>query len=354
MKLFITGAAGFLGQAVVTEALRRGHHVHAAVRPATDVTRLPYHGHERLQYARVDLRAKAGLPDSLTGVDAVIHLAAAKSGDYYAQMAGTVVTTENLLDAMTQARVTRLIAISTFSVYEILRRWHWALLDESSPLVKVPEERDDYSRTKLIQEKLIRDHAAAHHFQLTILRPGVIFGKDNLWNGFLGMELSPTTWIRTGAWAKIPLTYVENCAEAILLACENKNAINQTYNVVDDDLPTQRRYGQLIQQRLNPRPRIIPVAWSVMRTLSRSLWLFNKLFLAGRAKVPSIFVPHRLHARAKPLRYSNRKIREQLAWRPRYALIEALDRAVARTTLRKNATAPQPQPTTEDLPRVSA
>src|SRR5688572_22477616 len=99
MKLLVTGASGFLGRSVVAEATRRGHDVRSVVRPQTD------------------LRSRRGLVELFEGIDAVIHLAACKGGDVYAQYAGTVVATENLLWAMSEAKSSaKFIHISSFSV----------------------------------------------------------------------------------------------------------------------------------------------------------------------------------------------------------------------------------------------
>ena len=328
MKLFVTGASGFLGRHVVAESIGRGHDVSALVRPAADVTRLSWADSPKAQIVRMDLRSCRGLAEAMDGVDVVLHLAAAKQGDLYAQLAGTVVATENLLQAILTANVKRLVAISTFSVYDCLRMRCGSLLDESSPIESNPSARDDYAKTKLVQEKLIEDHARAHGLELTVLRPGVIYGKDNLHNASLGVALSDRLWIRTGARARLPLTYVENCAEAVVLAAELRQAVGQVINIVDDDLPTQKQYAAALQERLTPRPRIVPVSWTVTRLTARCAWLTNKLLFGGRAKAPSILVPARLHARGKPLRYSNDKLKETLGWRPRYSMAEALDRSL--------------------------
>ena len=58
---------------------------------------------------RADLRSRNGLIDAVRGVDCVLHLAASKSGDIYAQLGGTVVATENLLWAMEQAGVKSIV-----------------------------------------------------------------------------------------------------------------------------------------------------------------------------------------------------------------------------------------------------
>lgn len=326
MKLFVTGASGFLGQYVVAEALRRGYEVRAVVRPAGDVSELPWADHPRVELARLDLRSKAGLAEALEGVDAVIHAAAAKSGDLYTQFAGTVIATENLIEAMNASGVTRIVGISTFSVYNYLRTWSWSRLDETSPIETDARDRDEYTITKLIQERLLLDQAKTHGWNVTILRPGAIYGKGNTWTARIGLGGESKTWICVGGLTRIPLTYVENCAEAIVLAAEKEEARGEILNIVDDGPPTQARYAWEVRRRMPRRPRILPLPWTVMRVVARLAWLTNKLLLRNRAKLPGILVPARLHARFKPLRYSNAKIKGMLQWKPRYTLAEALDR----------------------------
>jgi nucleoside-diphosphate-sugar epimerase len=279
--------------------------------------------------AQVDLRSSRGLTEALSGIDAVIHLAAAKSGDLYTQLAGTVVGTENLLAAMSAAGVRHIVHISSFSVYDPMRLPAFSLLDEDAALDDPLGDRDEYAITKILQENLVVECAKKNGWRWTVLRPGMLYGPGNLFNARVGLRMGPRRWLRTGAWARIPLNYVENCAEAILLAVEKPQADGQVFNVVDDQLPTQRHYARLIAQRTVPRPRILPVSWTIMRLIARCAWLTNRVILRGRAKIPGIFVPSRLHARCKPLRYSNAKIKSALGWTPRYGLTEALDRSVA-------------------------
>ncbi len=326
MKLLVTGASGFLGRYVVAEALRRGHAVRAMLRPASDISALEWSEDAGVELVRADLRSKRQLTEAVAGVDAVLHLAATKSGDIYQQLSGTVVATENLLAAMDEAGVGRIVAISTLAVYDYQRMRMFSLLDESAWLEIRPEGRDAYCQTKLLQERLIRDRAERHDWRWTVLRPGVIFGRDNLWTARLGVQLGPRVWLRTGAWAPLPLTYVENCAEAVVMCAERDVAVGQTFNVVDDDTPTQRRYARLLQRRITPPPKILPIAWTMLRTVAMLASLTNRFVFGGRGHMPAILVPASLHARCKPLRYTNRHLRDTLGWRPRYSLKEALHR----------------------------
>lgn len=334
MKLLITGATGFLGRFTVAAALRNGHEVRALVRPATDWSSIPWSASPRVEPVFGDLRQPRGLADALQGVDAVIHLAATKEGDIYAQLAGTVVGTENLLRAMDDAGVSRLVVTSTFAVYDYLHQSMWSRIDETTPLEAKPEARDEYAQSKLIQEEIVQawgraddDHASRG---VTILRPGVVYGPDNWWTARLGAILSDRTWVRTGSWATLPLTYVENCADAIVAAAEQIEAGSSAiYNVVDDETPTQWTYLRQVRKRMDRPVRVLPVCWTVMRMLARSAWLTNRLVFRDRARVPGLLSPARLHARCKPFRYSNQRLKAGLGWNPRYRLCEALDRCFA-------------------------
>ncbi|NJL87409.1 MAG: NAD(P)-dependent oxidoreductase [Leptolyngbyaceae cyanobacterium SM1_1_3] len=327
MKLLVTGASGFLGRAVVAAALQHGHQVAAMLRPKTDAARLDWHTHEAVSLVRLDLRQRRGLADAVSGCDAVVHLAAVKGGEFYEQFAGTIVATENLLAAMLEADVKRLVAISTFSVYDYLQLPQGALLDESAPIEDEPAHRDGYAQTKLIQEDLVHDFQQQHAGQVTVIRPGMVYGPDNLWNPCLGEEFG-SRFLRVGASGCMPLTYVENCAEAIVLAAEKDEAVGQTINIVDDHLPSKKAFAEaLLKQDPNP-PKVTPVSWAFMQFLAGAAWFINQKLLKGQAKLPGLLVPAKLHGRFRPHRYSNQKAKQLLGWSPQVSLEEAISRSL--------------------------
>lgn len=328
MKLLITGASGFLGKYVTAAALRKGHQVRAVVRPASDSSVIPWAKHPNVEFARFDLRRRAGIAESLVDIDAVIHLAAAKAGDFYTQFGGTVLATENLLMAMVEKDVKRLIAISTFSVYDYINIESEETLDESSPLVKDTASRDEYAQTKLLQEQLVRDFESKQGGLITVLRPGVIYGKDNLWTARLGASLGERWWLRIGAQSQLPLSYVENCADAIVMATEQEGAIGQTINIFDDNPPIQREYAKQLKAQVPNPPRFVPMNWMLVRSVGDLAWFVNQKLLGGKAKLPGVLIPSRLDARFKPLQYSNQKLKTCLGWEPRYGLKDAIARSL--------------------------
>lgn len=335
-RVFITGAAGFVGQYVVAAVLRAGHEVLANVRAKTNVERISWHTHPGVTIVRQDLRQRQGLVEALASADAVIHLAAVKSGDFYDQFAGTVIATENLLWAMESAGVKSLIAISTFSVYDFFGMKPKQLLDEAAPIERAPQNRDEYAQTKLIQERLYRAFGQTDEQtggEVTILRPGMIYGRDNLWHALIGAEVGGNRMLKIGGKATLPMAYVENCAEAIALALNAPAAVGETINLVDDDLPTQAAYLKQLLACTPEPPKLIPVSWFVMSSIASLAWWYNQTFLGGKAKLPGILVPAKLQGRFKPFKYNNHRAKALLNWTPRYSVEAAFSRSCSEQDL---------------------
>ncbi|NER78832.1 MAG: NAD(P)-dependent oxidoreductase [Leptolyngbya sp. SIO1D8] len=323
MHLLVTGANGFLGQYTVANALQQGHQVRAVSRRS-----LPFGGQQaHLTWVQADLsKSPDQLLPLLDNIDAVVHLAAAVTGDFATQYASTVKATEHLLQAMSRSGVTKLIAISSFSVYDYHLIPENNILDEASPLESVPEQRNIYTQMKLKQEQLVREFAA-HGGRVTILRPGMIYGPDHLCNAFFGTPIIERLWLRVGRHAQLPLTYVNHCADAIIQAIDCPTVTGQTLNIVDDDLPNQVTYTTLVRERLEKSVISLVIPWPWMKHLANFVWSLNQS-LGGRIRLPGLLTPAQLQARYKPLRYSNNKAKQMLGWQPQNSLIEALDLSI--------------------------
>jgi nucleoside-diphosphate-sugar epimerase len=341
VRVLITGANGFLGRHVIAESLRRGQSVRALVRPAARIDDLDWA--ERVEVVRADLRVAQDLTAAFAGVDVLVHLAAAVTGGEDAQFAATVVGTERLLDAMARSRTRRLVLASSFSVYD------WSairgVLTEESPLESGADlyERDGYAVAKAWQERVVRQAAGAHGWQLTVLRTGFIWGRGNAYLACLGQKLGPLHLVFGGS-TRIPLTHVVNCAHLLVTATEDPRAIGETFNVVDDD--EARTWGYLGEylRRTGAGGFRVPVPYPVaMAGVRLARWSSRRLF-RGKGKLPSLLVPCRFEARFKPLRFSNRKAREVLGWRPPRSFPDCLRLTYEGPGARPTATAaPNPE-----------
>ena len=149
MKVLVSGAGGFLGQAVVDRLLKRGHRIRAIVRPASPV---PDWSSE-VEIFRADLRVSDKLEDAFNGVDAVLHLASATSGNEDTQFASTVVATERFLDAMAKSPVKRLVLVSSLVVYDWSRAQ--GTMSEETPLLNDVYAMGGYTIAKAWQERVV-------------------------------------------------------------------------------------------------------------------------------------------------------------------------------------------------------
>ena len=325
MRLFITGANGFVGSAVVQAALDRGHEVCAMVRPSTSLDDTPWAKLPGVTVVRGDLRRRGGWEAELGGCDALVHLAAAGSGDFYTQFAATVIGTENLLAAMLDAELLRLVHICSFSLYDYRAIPDGDPLDEASPLEARPTERDEYPQTKLIQEEMVRRFEREHGAAVTILRPGAIYGPGKLWNAGRALRLAGPWWVAIGPRSTQKLTYVGNCAEAIVLAAERQEAIGQTLNIVDDELPSQREYEAAMRRAgFDGLGRTVGVPVRLVRAVANGFALLSRKRFGGRLKLPAFVVPAKMESQYRPLRYPNAAAKRVLGWQPRFTLDEAL------------------------------
>ena len=109
-------------------------------------------------------------------VDVLIHLAAVVEGSDEARFAGTAVATERLMEAMQKSCTQRLVLASSMSVYDWARGRR---LDEGTPLEPNLYQRDSYAIAKSWQERVVRRFAQRNDWQLTVLRPGFIWGRGN-------------------------------------------------------------------------------------------------------------------------------------------------------------------------------
>jgi 2-alkyl-3-oxoalkanoate reductase len=325
MKALVTGANGFLGRHVVAALLARGMEVRAMVRPAAPLETLGLPS--SVQVFRADLRSSHDLSDAFEGVDVLLHLAAVVSGGEDEQFAGTVVGTERLLEAMANSGCRRLVLCSSFSVYDYSSTSR--TLDEGSPLHEAPDvyTRDGYTISKWWQERVARRFIENYGWELTVLRPGFIWGRDHGYLAALGQRFGRHHLV-IGPLTRIPMTHVENCADVFALAATDPRASGQTLNVVDG--PGERIWRYLSDyKRESGEP-----GWSVPVPYWFAIWAVRLAFVTifrRATKVPSILTPRRFESRLKPLRFENRQLRDTLGWTPRLAYRECLARTYGPT-----------------------
>jgi len=328
VKILITGAGGFLGKRIVERLLAHGQiDLRCMVRDVAKAQGLrdlaDQHGIQ-LEIVSVNLRNAAEIPAAVAGCELVIHAAAALKGSAAEMFMDSCVASRNLLDAIGAMRPMRVVHISSFGAIGVNSQSRGALLDERVPMEQHPEKRDLYSYTKLRQEQLFWEYRERFGFELVVLRPGVIYGPGGgRFSNRVGLELFGR-FLHLGGSNLLPLTYVDNCAEAIVVAALSPKAAGQIYNVVDDDLPTCREYLKRFSQQVQ-RVRAVPVPFFVLMAISRAVERYN---LRSKGQLPAIFTPYKTLAMWGGNRFSNAKLKA-IGWKPLIPTSEGIARSFA-------------------------
>ncbi len=334
MKVLVTGANGLLGKAVIRELLDAGHRVRAVVRPTCRQESLPWHGD--VDFFQADLRNAKNLREAFEDVDCLVHLAAMIAGSDEAQFVAGPVATERLLAAMAQSTTRRLVLCSSFSVYDWSKSY-WKI-DENCPMEsRRLYRRDGYAIAKVWQERIARDLTARHGWSLTVLRPGFIWGKGNEWCSGAGLQVGSRILVN-GPFRRLPLTYVENCAQAFAAAVEAQTDVPQkgpsdlenTFNVIDSDSVRAWQFaGDFIRESGRAKQRIA-LPDLLFRVVGYAAAMLCRLTLGRNWKLPGVLMPNRYQARFGSRRFPSAKLKKNLHWQPRYSYAEALSRTYDR------------------------
>jgi nucleoside-diphosphate-sugar epimerase len=296
MRVLVTGATGFVGQALIPALIVAGHEVTAVVRnmPVPSLVKgITVH-------TIADIGPDTDWAEALKGIDAVAHLAGrahvmsedtADAEEKYNRI--NACGTERLACSAADIGVKRFILMSTVKVMgEKTQGVPFSELD-------IPAPEDAYGASKLAGEQALRRIAGESSLEDVILRPPLLYGP-----GAKGNFRS--------------LLFIGNLVDAVISCLENPNAARQTFFVRDgEDLSTSeliRRVGRA----LNKPPHLFPSPPAL-------------LLLAGRVTGRSQTVERLLCS----LQVNDKKIRYQLGWTPPYNVVQGLDAMAAWFLARK-------------------
>ena len=215
MKTLVTGGGGFLGRHIVTKLLARGDQVRV-------LGRRHYPDLEKMGVEMVcaDIQDGAAVERACLGMETVFHVAALAGywGSWQTYHGPNVVGTQNVLNGCRKAGLQKLIYTSTPSVVSAPGNLEHA--DERAPY---PAHYDcPYPATKAEAERLVLAANGQDGLLTVSLRPHLIYGPgdphlfpriiDRARRGLLVQVGDGTN--------KVDVTYVENAADAHLLAAD--------------------------------------------------------------------------------------------------------------------------------------
>ena len=311
MKILVTGANGFVGEALCGELLRRGQSVRAVQRDAIPAI-------AGVEVAEVDsVDAFTNWMEALKGVDVVIHLAARvhvmkdAAADPLAEfLKVNLYGTSNLAQQAAREGIRRFVYVSSVKVNGEQTTGSQFFSESDNPNPQGP-----YAISKWRAEQTLRDIARETGFETVIVRPPLVYGP-----GVKGNFLTLLTAIARGIPLPLAgannlrsLLYVGNLADALITCATHPAAAGQTYLVRDGDDVSTAQLVEKIARATGRKSRSFKIPLVLVRTVAGAFGRrkqFDRLFGS--------------------LRVNDEKIRSELSWTPPYTLEQGLRTIAAR------------------------
>lgn len=234
MRIFITGASGYIGNAVATAFRNAGHSVSGLVRSKEQAKRL--RSQEILPIIG-DLTQPKNYLTAMNDAEVIVHCALDKEG----KSATESLFFETLFDQIKKSGSPSKAFIYTSGIWAVGNTDH-QVVDEScicKPINRVKWRLEH-------EEKLLK--MASPSFRIAVLRPGCVFGGSGgltaLW--FNSAKTGNIEFIGEGNnhWAMV---HIQDLAKAYVLTAEKElNGI--TLNIVDDTRRTVKEMAQACAQ----------------------------------------------------------------------------------------------------------
>tara|TARA_R110000787_G_scaffold46639_3_gene113093 strand:- start:10637 stop:11671 length:1035 start_codon:yes stop_codon:yes gene_type:complete len=317
-RAFVTGATGFVGGALVRRLVSDGWELVVLVREQSQYAPL-----EKLGATVVfgDLCQSESLSGLLKDCSIVFHCAALTGVEHQIDDFHQVIAqgTSNLLQAADSAGVRRFVYVSSILVYELTENATW--YTESMPLLT--SSMDPYGRAKIAAESACLEARQAGLFQVSILRPVFIYGPGDRPGGFLPTLLSMLKAgkfrLVDGGRSQIPMIYISDLVDLLILAAEHPQADGQIYNACSKASPQWHELTMTLCEEMqlatpgNVNARLVGLLASAAEGLAK-IGLLGKLPIS---KAAAKLLSH-------DVRFPTDKAEQQLGYQSRVAFRQGI------------------------------
>jgi len=240
-RVLITGASGFIGGRIAELLhLTNVRQVRAAINRWSSAARI---GRFPMDIVPMDLMDPDAIDNALDEVTHIVHCA---KGPYDVTVKGM----RNLLEAACQnSGVRRFVHISTTEVYGDVS----GEISEDEPLKYTG---NDYNRMKVDAEKVCREFIQ-RGAPITILRPSIVYGPfSKNWTLHFAKLLLNRKWgiLDSIGEGKCNLVYVDDLANAVVLALDSERAVGEAFNIIGPDMINWNEYFKMYNESLGLPP----------------------------------------------------------------------------------------------------
>lgn len=326
----VTGAAGFVGQALVLRLLEKDFTVKALDLPENPefskfIDSLPALQQSSLIPCPADITNADALKSILTGVSYVFHTAALlnsvapRSRFESVNVQGTI----NICNAASDAGVERFILVSTSDVFGIPRRSE--VITEKTAYRSWGEP---YADTKIQACNIVKGFQQKGLLKTTIIYPGWVYGPGDrqFFPAIIEMikDKHAFIWHKTEPYC-VDLIYINDLISAIVTAAELPAAIGEDYLILDDNTKiTPEEFFHHIAEQLHIKLKIHKLPYQIMYTVA---WISQQLKQRGFIKNLLLSTTD-VKAFGNNFEFSNKKARNALQWAPSVSAKEGINIAL--------------------------
>jgi len=316
MKVFITGASGFIGRALSKACLRNKWFVrvleHTHPFGIEDIAEKSY------EFVKGDITDPASLEGLFEGVDILFHCAAALGASILSEsdfFRINAIGTDNVLKASKQAGVPKVIHFSSAGVLGSVEKGRIAHEEHA------PNPQNSYDRSKLEGENIARRYADGG-MDITIVRPGWVYGPGDRRTFKLIKAIAQQRFILVkGDTLQTPV-HIDDLVGGVSL-CADKGRRGHIYHIAGREVLTVKDIVTAIASATGSKiPPISLPLWPVKiaaSMLEKSFALFRKEAPLTRGKLSFFIHP-------KPL--AIQKARQELGYSPKIDFPEGISETV--------------------------
>ncbi len=321
-KVLVTGATGLIGRHLVRQLLQKGNSIRIFVRRQPTPEFL---NDANIEVFLGDLGDPVAVDRAVAGTEIVYHVGATMKGGPDDHERGTVCGTQNIVDSVLRHHVRRLVYISSLSCLHAAASGRGAVIAEDWPIEPSPTKRGHYTQAKTRAEQIVLDAVRDRDLRAVLLRPGRVFGPGmTLLTPEVARRMGNRFVILGDGTQELPLVYVDDVVNAIVLAAENSKFDGSVFHIVDKFHITQNQLVRDYIQKNANNAKVIHVPLAIVYSLAIGLEVLSKVF---KRSVPlSIY---RVKSATARMRFDCTRAENEIGWQPLVGIASGLQETMA-------------------------
>lgn len=276
MKIFLTGATGFIGSRMAKVLAGHGHTLVCLVRKTSNIRELENIGADIIWG---DVRDRRSFQSGTAGCDALIHLAGATSfweqhRETYSEI--NVSGTRNVLECAVTAGIPRVVHMSTLSIYG-----KPAMKPFTEESMVGPARFSEYAKTKYDAERIAWGLHAKKDLPLAVCYPAVVLGTGHPGSkaSFIRRLLGAVSVTRAFLNSVHTFIHVQDVAEVVSRVLSREFTPGQRYFIASECISIRRLLAmveeasgmRLPRSRLSiPAARFMGAAFTAMAGITKT------------------------------------------------------------------------------------